>query len=129
VVIADVILVWGVREVGPATVAVHAAVPPALHLPGTGHAVALPALQDGTFGSALMGWLDFLAPAVLGTLIIGPLRMRAALATTVAALVWGLLLYVTHPVAATVPVLGLAVGWRAVFPRETVIVQPEPRQS
>ena len=74
----------------------------------------LPALQDGTFGSALMGWLDFLAPALLGTLFVGRVRVQVAVATTLAALAWGLLLLVTDPVAATVPVLaGLAVGGRA----------------
>lgn len=116
-VVVDVVLVWGVHQVGPTTVAVHAAVPPSLRLPGAGHATPLPALQDGTFGSALMGWLDFLAPAVLGTLLTRRLRTRAAAATTAAALAWGLLLYVTDPVAATVPVLaGLMVGRRSLDP-------------
>lgn len=116
-VVVDVILVWGVNQVEPATVAVHQAVPPAVALPGVESATPLPALQDGTFGSALMGWFDFLAPAVLGTLFAGSLRVRAAVATTVCALLWGLLLYVTDPIAATVPVLaGLAVGWRSFVP-------------
>lgn len=109
----DVILVWGVDQVEPATRAVHAVVPPAVELPGA-EEKPLPALQDGTFGTALMGWLDFLAPAVLGTLFTGAARVRAAAATTIAALLWGLLLFVTSPVAATVPVLaGLAAGWRS----------------
>jgi hypothetical protein len=86
----------------------------------------LPSLQDATFGSALMGWLDFLAPAVLGTVVAGRLGIRAAAATTLAALLWGLLLYVTQPVAATVPVLaGLAIGWRALYP-ERGSIEPQP---
>jgi hypothetical protein len=106
----DVILVWGVNQTGPATEAVHAATTPAIALPGV-EAQPLPHLQDGTFGSALMGWLDFLAPAVLGTLYAGRVRMRAAAATAAGALAWGLLLFVTSPIAATVPVLaGLAAG-------------------
>lgn len=114
VVLVDVIFVWGIDQVEPATVAVHHAVPPtASVVPGV-PPKPLPALQDGTFGTALMGWLDFLAPALLGTLFVGRVRLQVAAATTVAALAWGLLLLVTDPVAATVPVLaGLAVGGRA----------------
>ena len=114
VVAVDVIFVWGIDQVEPATIAVHQAVPPsAAVIPGA-PPKPLPALQDGTFGSALMGWLDFLAPALLGTLFVGRVRVQVAVATTLAALAWGLLLLVTDPVAATVPVLaGLAVGGRA----------------
>ena len=113
VVAVDVVFVWGIDQVEPATIAVHQAVPPsAAVIPGLPE--PLPALQDGTFGSALMGWLDFLAPALLGTLFVGRVRVQVAVATTLAALAWGLLLLVTDPVAATVPVLaGLAVGGRA----------------
>ena len=77
-----------------------------------GHqAKPLPALQDATFGSALMGRLDLLAPALLAAIVAGRGRtqLAAAAATTVAALLWGLLLSVTSPMPATVPVLaGLA---------------------
>jgi hypothetical protein len=94
----DVVLVWGTRQVQPATTALHAAALP-----------AIPRLQDATFGSATMGWLDLLAPALLGVVVRA--RLRAALATGLAAGAWGLLLAVTSTVPATVPVLaGLALG-------------------
>jgi hypothetical protein len=98
VAIADVVLVWGTRDVQPATSALHAASLP-----------SIPRLQDATFGSATMGWLDLLAPALLGMVV--RLRVRAAAATGLAAGAWGLLLAVTSTVPATVPVLaGLALG-------------------
>jgi len=109
----DVALVWGVPEVGPTTERLHVAAPPHLALPG-GAGAHLPALQDATFGSALMGWLDLLAPALLATVLAGAGQARrwlAAAATLAAALAWGLLLSVTSPIPATVPVLaGLVVG-------------------
>jgi hypothetical protein len=98
VAIVDVVLVWGTRQVEPATTALHAAALP-----------SIPRLQDATFGSATMGWLDLLAPALLGVVVRA--RLRAAVATGLAAAVWGLLLAVTSTVPATVPVLaGLALG-------------------
>ena len=99
----DVVLVWGTRQVGPATTALHhAAVPVA-----AGHPI--PRLQDATFGSATMGWLDFAAAALLG--VIARARFRAAVVTGLAAGAWGLLLLVTSTVPATVPTLaGLLVG-------------------
>jgi hypothetical protein len=118
----DVALVWAVPEVGPATQRLHLAAPPHVALPGGGR-THLPALQDATFGSALMGWLDLLAPALLATVLAGAGRARrrlAAAATLAAALAWGLLLSVTSPIPATVPVLaGLAVGLgaRVAWPR------------
>jgi hypothetical protein len=94
----DVVLVWGTRQVEPATTALHAAALP-----------AIPRLQDATFGSATMGWLDLLAPALLGVVVRR--RLRAATATGLAAGGWGLLLAVTSTVPATVPILaGLALG-------------------
>jgi hypothetical protein len=101
--ILDVVLVWGTPQVGPATTALHqAAVPSA-----AGHPI--PRLQDATFGSATMGWLDFAAAALLG--VIARARLRAALVTGVAAGAWGLLLLVTTTIPATVPTLaGLLVG-------------------
>ena len=96
--VVDVVLVWGTRQVQPASNALHA-----VSLP------AIPRLQDATFGSATMGWLDLLAPALLGMVVRE--RMRAAAATGLAAGAWGLLLAVTPTVPATVPVLaGLALG-------------------
>ena len=101
--ILDVVLVWGTSQVGPATIALHhAAVPSA-----AGHPI--PRLQDVTFGSATMGWLDLAAAALLG--VVARARLRAAVVTGVAAGAWGLLLLVTTTVPATVPTLaGLLVG-------------------
>jgi hypothetical protein len=71
--------------------------------------MSLPNLQQATFGSALMGWLDLLAPALLGVVVAGRTKLGAAAITGIAAGLWGLLLLVTSEVAATVPVLaGLA---------------------
>lgn len=98
VAVVDVVLVWGTQDVQPATSALHAASLP-----------SIPRLQDATFGSATMGWLDLLAPALLGMVVC--MRLRAAAATGLAAGAWGLLLAVTSTVPATVPVLvGLALG-------------------
>src|SRR5205085_2376427 len=86
-------LVWGTSEIGPATTALHqAGVPSAL-----GHPI--PRLQDATFGSATMGWLDLVAPALLGV-VAGAKRLRAAVVTGLAAGAWGLLLLVTSTVLA-----------------------------
>jgi hypothetical protein len=94
----DVVLVWGTRQVQPATAALHDASLP-----------SIPRLQDATFGSATMGWLDLLAPALLG--MVARTRARAAVGTGLAAGAWGLLLTVTSTVPATVPVLaGLALS-------------------
>jgi hypothetical protein len=101
--ILDVVLVWGTSQVGPATTALHhAAVPSA-----AGH--PFPRLQDATFGSATMGWLDFVAAALLG--VVARARLRAAAVTGASAGAWGLLLLVTPTIPATVPTLaGLLVG-------------------
>jgi hypothetical protein len=54
----------------------------------------------------MMGWLDLLAPALLGVILArSPERLRAAPAVTVSALIWGTLLYATPFIPATVPVL------------------------
>jgi hypothetical protein len=99
----DVVAVWATHQVGPASTALHQAPLPA---PG-GHTI--PALQDATFGSATMGWLDLLAPALLG--MIARARLLAAAATGLAAGLFGLLLLVASTVPATVPVLaGLALS-------------------
>jgi hypothetical protein len=99
----DVVLVWATPGVREATNALQAVGLP--HAAGT----PLPSLQQATFGSAVMGWLDLLAPALLGVVVAGRRKLAAAALTGVAAGLWGLLLFVTSEVAATVPVLaGLA---------------------
>ena len=102
----DVALVWGDRQVQPTMTALHAAAAPAI-----AGGRRLPSLQEIDFGDATMGWLDFAAPALLGA--IAARRAAAAVATGVAGLAWGLLLAVTSPIPATVPVLaGLTAGRR-----------------
>jgi hypothetical protein len=99
----DVVLVWATTGVREATDALQGVALP--HAAGT----PLPSLQQATFGSAVMGWLDLLAPALLGVVVAGRRKLGAAAITGLAAGAWGLLLYVTSEVAATVPVLaGLA---------------------
>jgi hypothetical protein len=99
----DVVLVWGTTGVQRATNALETT--PLPHAAGT----PLPSLQQATFGSAVMGWLDLLAPALLGVVVAGRRKLGAAAVTGIVAGLWGLLLYVTTVVAATVPVLaGLA---------------------
>ena len=96
-VLLDVVLVWGDRQVGPATTALDAAATPVLlgrHLPS---------LQQVQLGSTQLGWLDLAAPALLGIIVVP--RARAALATGLAAALWSLLLFVTSPIPATPPVL------------------------
>lgn len=102
----DVVLVWGTPQVEPATTALHGVAPP------RAAGAPLPRLQDATFGSALMGWLDLLAPALLGVAASGRRRLIAAAATATAAGLWGLLLLATSQVAATVPVLAGVVALR-----------------
>jgi hypothetical protein len=97
-VILDCVFVWGDRQVEPAMQALQAATPPSV-----GGGRPLPALQQADFGTATMGWLDFAAPALLALLVRH--RVRAAAATGAAAALWGLLLLVTSPIAATPPVL------------------------
>ncbi|HKC77250.1 MAG TPA: hypothetical protein VKB70_02575 [Gaiellaceae bacterium] len=99
----DVVLVWATPSVREATNSLQGVGLP--HAAGT----PLPSLQQATFGSAVMGWLDLLAPALLGVVVAGRRKLGAAVGTGLAAGAWGLLLYVTSEVAATVPVLaGLA---------------------
>jgi hypothetical protein len=99
----DAVLVWGTSGVQEATNALEAVTLP--HAAGT----PLPSLQQATFGSAVMGWLDLLAPALLGVVVAGRQKLGAAAVVGVAAGLWGLLLFTTAEVAATVPVLaGLA---------------------
>lgn len=102
-VVLDCVLVWGDRQVGPATTALQSATPWAL----LGR--PLPSLQQAQFGSVQMGWLDLAAPALLGLIV--ERRVAACLATAATAGLWDLLFFVTSLVAATPPVLaGLAAG-------------------
>jgi len=89
----DVVLVWGTPQVEPASNALHA-----VRLPH-----GLPRLQDATFGHATMGWLDFVAPALVGVVVRA--RRRAAIATGGAAGLWGLLFFVSSTLPATVPAI------------------------
>jgi hypothetical protein len=101
-VVLDVVLVWGDRQVEPTMNALQAASPPTIGR-------QLPSLQQIDFGDASMGWLDFAAPALLGLLVAR--RLLAAVATGLTAGAWGLLLLATSPIAATPPVLaGLVAG-------------------
>jgi hypothetical protein len=109
----DVYLVWGNRLVEPTSVALQRVTLPHVAVAGH-HARPLPALQQVELGTANMGWLDFLAPALLGAVVGRDTRQRlyAAVAVTVGAVMWGMLLEVTSPIPATVPVLaGLGVTW------------------
>ncbi len=99
----DCILVWGTTSVEQSTNALGSVTLP------QAAGVPLPSLQQAVFGGALMGWLDLLAPALLGVVVAGRSKYVAAVATGVAAGLWGLLFFATPEVAATVPVLaGLA---------------------
>ena len=101
--VLDCVLVWGTTSVERSTRVLERVQLP--HAAG----VPLPSLQQATFGGALMGWLDVLAPALLGVVVAGRTRYGAAVATGIASGVWGLLFFTTPQVAATVPVLaGLA---------------------
>jgi hypothetical protein len=101
----DVVLVWGTPSVQQATNTLETV--PLPHAAG----MSLPNLQQATFGSALMGWLDLLAPALLGVVVAGRRKVAAAAIAGIAAGLWGLLLLATSEVAATVPVLaGLALA-------------------
>jgi hypothetical protein len=90
---------------------------------------SLPSLQQPAFGHAYMGWLDLLAPALLGVVVTGRTKLGAAVVTGLAAGLWGLLFYVTSEVAATVPVLaGLA--YAAVDARRSRLRHPlEPARA
>ncbi len=106
-VVLDVILVFGTSQVTQTTTTLHGIAPV------TAGAKQLPALQDVTLGSSMMGWLDLLAPALLGVILVrSHRRLTAAIAVTISALLWGTLLYATPMIPATVPVLaGLAVAY------------------
>jgi hypothetical protein len=113
----DVVLVWGTTGVEEATTTLQGvALPNAAGTP-------LPSLQQVTFGGAVMGWLDLLAPALLGVVVAGRRKLGAAAVTGVAAGLWGLLLFVTSEVAATVPVLA-GLGFAAADARRSRLRHP-----
>jgi hypothetical protein len=121
----DVVLVWGTPSVQNATTTLeNVPIPHAAGMP-------LPNLQQATFGSALMGWLDLLAPALLGVVVAGRRKLAAAVIVGVAAYLWGYLLFThtTEEVAATLPVLaGLA--YAAVDARRSRLRHPlEPARA
>jgi hypothetical protein len=119
----DVLLVWGTTGVEEATNSLQAVALP--HAAGT----PLPSLQQATFGGAVMGWLDLLAPALLGVVVAGRQKLGAAAVTGVAAGLWGLLLFVTSEVAATVPVLA-GLGFAAADARRSRLRHPlEPARA
>jgi hypothetical protein len=119
----DVVLVWATPSVKEASNTLAQVQIP--HAAG----MSLPALQQPAFGSAFMGWLDLLAPALLGVVVAGRTKLGAAAVTGIAAGLWGLLFYVTSEVAATVPVLaGLA--FAAVDARRSRLRHPlEPARA
>jgi hypothetical protein len=121
----DIVLVWGTPTVQNATTTLEGVPSPV----AAGR--ALPSLQQAIFGSALMGWLDLLAPALLGVVVFGRRKVTAAVIVGIAAYLWGYLLFedVTNEVAATVPVLaGLA--FAAVDARRSRLRHPlEPARA
>jgi hypothetical protein len=114
-VLIDTYLVFGTPLVHDTTVALHHATLPPVSVAG-GQAQPLPGLQQIEVGNSVMGWLDFLAPALLGAVIGRQTRPRllGGAVVAIAAMLFGLLLIdVTDKLPATVPVLaGLAVTWR-----------------
>ena len=116
----DVYLVWGTTQVKATSVALQNATLP--HIGVTHRSRPLPALQQVDLGNSSMGWLDFLAPALLGA-VVGPAHPPPSRwpppTVAVTALAWGFLLEVTSPIPATVPVLaGLASPGRLWWRRE-----------
>jgi hypothetical protein len=114
-VVIDTILVFGTTHVTHTVVELNHATLPPVSVAG-GQSRPLPGLQEIPLGNSLMGWLDFLAPALLGAVIGRQTRPRilAGVVVAIAAMLFGLLLIdVTDKLPATVPVLaGLAVTWR-----------------
>jgi heme exporter protein D len=119
----DIVLVWATPSVRQASNSLEQVQSPI----AAGR--SLPSLQQVSFGHAFMGWLDLLAPALLGVVVAGRTKLGAAVVTGLAAGLWGLLFYVTSEVAATVPVLaGLA--FAAVDARRSRLRHPlEPARA
>jgi hypothetical protein len=113
-VVLDTYLVFGTSQVANTSLSLQQTTLPSISV-AAGPSHPLPGLQQVDLGNSSMGWLDFLAPALLGAVVgrrFAP-RLRAGIVVAVAAIAWGLLLNVTSELPATVPVLaGLAVTWR-----------------
>jgi hypothetical protein len=114
-VVIDCYLVYSTLLVHETTVALHHSTLPPVGVAG-GQAEPLPGLQQIELGNSVMGWLDFLAPALLGAVIGRSTQPRvvAGVIVAISAMLFGLLLIdVTDKLPATVPVLGgLGVTWR-----------------
>jgi hypothetical protein len=114
----DTYLVFSTTQVATTTQALQATTLPHLTAPA-GISRPLPGLQEVVLGNSSMGWLDFLAPALLGAVIGRHPRQRllAAIVVIATAFAWGFLLDVTSELPATVPILaGLLVTWRTWAP-------------
>jgi hypothetical protein len=115
-VVIDTFLVFRTASVSQTVVALHHATLPSVSVAGS-QSNPLPGLQQIELGNSIMGWLDFLAPALLGAVIGRHTRPRvvAGIVVAIAAMLFGLLLIsATDKLPATVPVLaGLAVTWRS----------------
>jgi len=121
--VLDILLVWATPSVREASNTLEQVQSPVAA--GT----PLPSLQQPAFGHAFMGWLDLLAPALLGVVVAGRTKVGAAVVTGLAAGLWGLLFYVTSEVAATVPVLA-GLGFSAADARRSRLRHPlEPARA
>ncbi len=100
---ADVVFVWVLGDMAPTMAALDTIARTGSHIDET----RVPSLQVVTLGPSMMGWLDLLAPALVGTMLPRSWRMKTLCAGTiaVAALTWGLLHAFSPLVPATVPSL------------------------
>lgn len=99
----DVLFVWVLGGMGPTMAALDTIAKNGSYIDAT----RVPALQEVRLGPSLIGWLDLLAPALVGTLLprSWPLKGLCAASITVAALTWGLLHAFFPLLPATVPSL------------------------
>jgi hypothetical protein len=112
-VVLDVVLVFRTTHVATTTWTLYATQLPEVGVGRAAH--RLPALQHVAIGDSIMGWLDFVAPALLSAVVGWRARARilAGVVVAITAILFGLLLHVTSKLPATVPVLaGLGVTWR-----------------
>ncbi|MDQ3865933.1 MAG: hypothetical protein M3304_03765 [Actinomycetota bacterium] len=99
----DVLFVWVLGDMAPTMAALDTIARTGSRLDET----TVPSLQVVTLGPSMMGWLDLLAPALVGTMLPRSWRMRIVCAGSIvaAALTWGLLHAVSPLIPATVPSL------------------------